>query len=50
MIWYAPYKYYDKLSDGFRRLKQPIYRAAIIDVKALKVGKAIQKLHSWADD
>lgn len=43
MIWYAPYKYYDKLSDGFRRLKQPIYRAAIIDVKALKSGKSHSK-------
>lgn len=42
VVWYAPYKYYDKLSINHKML-QPIYRAAIIDVEGLRNGNGISK-------
>lgn len=43
VVWYAPYKYYDKLSVNRELLQQPIYRTAIIDVEGLKKGNGTSK-------
>jgi hypothetical protein len=42
VVWYAPYKYYDKLSVNCKML-QPIYRAAIIDVEGLRNSNGTSK-------